>query len=80
MLCGRGGEVPELASEGRMVFGEYNEADFREEGACDSRAHLSCNPLATVIGKLRVCPDIFREYNRCKGLDSICTWEVKRRL
>ena len=58
---GRGSEVPELPSEGRMVFGEYDEADFREEGVCDSRAHLSCNPLATVIGKLRVCPEIFRE-------------------
>ena len=68
MLHGRDSEVPELLSEGRMVFGEYDEADGREEGACDSGVHLSYNPLATVIRKLHVCPGIFREYDRCKGL------------
>ena len=69
MLHGRDSEVPELLSEGRMVFGEYDEADGREEGACDSGAHLSYNPLATVIRKLHVCPGIFREYDCCKGLE-----------
>jgi len=67
MLHGRDSEVPELLSEGRMVFGEYDEADGREEGTCESGAHLSCNSLATVIRKLHVSRNI-PGIDRCKGL------------
>ena len=34
-----------------------------------SGARLSCNPLTVVIEKLRVSPEIFWEYDRCRGLE-----------